>query len=73
MRQLEAAAKSASESQAEATAVQEAMSTEARRAQVSTRDACRTSGGGVDHPLALFSLAFVRRDFLLGRKQYLNP
>ena len=35
LRQLEAAAKAASESQAEATAVQEAMSSEAKRAQAS--------------------------------------
>ena len=40
MRQLEAAARAASESQAEATAVQEAMSSEAKRAQASTQFAC---------------------------------
>ncbi len=39
MRQLEAAARAASESQAEATAVQEAMSSEAKRAQASIRPA----------------------------------
>ncbi len=40
MRQLEAAARAASESQAEATAVREAMSSEAKRAQASTYFAC---------------------------------
>ena len=39
MRQLEAAASAASESQAEAAAVQEAMSSEAKRAQASTHPA----------------------------------
>ena len=46
MRQLEAAAKAAGESQAEATAVQEAMSGEAKRAQASMQPQLAPSWSG---------------------------